>query len=340
MERLKEQRTNNLTWDECFLSMVAVSSLKSELNKEGACIIDTNHRILSMGYDEKKISFNSDALSNAIYTFKGRNQEFEGGTVYLSSFPDVKKSRQIAQARLKNVIYFNKNIDKVNEEIATNILENAHVTPIPYFDDKYSKEEYRNFLEELRNVIKKYIGLEKTNVLTNVEYFMSLATISSLRSKDPSTQVGACLVSKEGQVLSIGYNGATFNMDDDYIPWKSLGEITNDPLRIKDPYIVHAEINVFDNYRGNMSDFNGSSLYLIYSPCETCSTRITYTNIDKIVYLREYTKNNISSKSKKIISPYKTQAMQYNQMHNFSKDECIEFFEETTDVIKKNLKRN
>ena len=39
------------------------------------------------------------------------------------------------------------------------------------------------------------------------EYFMGVAKLSALRSKDPNTQVGACIVSEDNKILSMGYNG-------------------------------------------------------------------------------------------------------------------------------------
>ena len=44
------------------------------------------------------------------------------------------------------------------------------------------------------------------------EYFMGIALLSAERSKDPNSQVGACIVSEDNKILSIGYNGFPVRM--------------------------------------------------------------------------------------------------------------------------------
>lgn len=349
-----EYRKNYLTWDEYFMSLVALSSLQSHVYKEGACIIDKDKRILSLGWDGVPHNirqndlyglgfpseFHTRALSNALYTFKGRNQEFIGSTLYLSEFPDCEQSRQISQARIQNVIYLYNNVDPSSIAVSRRILDCSGVNIIPYFDDNYSTKEYIEFLKNLRDVMHKHIGRDCDRELINgSEYYMGIAALSALRSKDPSTQVGACLVGKDGRVMSIGYNGAPHGMKDEALPWNSPGELTGDLLTTKDPYIVHAEINVFDNYRGNMQDFKNADLYLIYSPCESCSKRISYAKLNRIIYLREYTKNKMSIKSNGWLLRSGINPGLYSPDHNYTKEECMEFFEETTQVIKKYLKK-
>lgn len=342
------QRKNYLKWREYFMSIVALSSLRSKYNNEGACIVDKGNKILSIGYCDvpfnikKRISsdtnnFEVSSLDNAIYTFRGSRREFEDGSLYLSSFPDYDQSRQIAQARFGKVIYLNKTVSPEVFAISNAILEKAGVEIEPYFDDKYSIDEYKNFLINLKGVIKKNIGKVDSDTLVSEEYFMGLALLSALRSKDPSTQVGSCLVSSNGRVLSIGYNGAPYNMSDDFLPWHSNGELTGDLLTTKDPYIVHSEINVFDAYKGSSDDFIDGRLYLLYSPCEKCSKRISFEQLDKIVYLREYTKNGVSKISRRWLKAASINEELYNPLHNYTKEECSDILNETTKVIKKSL---
>lgn len=347
---MTEYRKNYITWDEYFMSIVSLATLRSPFYQSGSCIIDRDKRILSVGYNDipwsmKKYSgesnsdFCTNSLSNAIYTFRGRSQEFEGGTLYTSAFPNYDESRQIAQARFKNVVYLNKNISPVDEEISNKILYCAGVNVNSYFDDNYSLSEYNEFLYNLRYILKEYIGKNDNKNLIDDEYFMAITILSALRSKDPSTQVGACLVDKDNKILSIGYNGTPYGMKDEELPWASRGELINDLLTTKDPYIVHAEINAFDNYRGSMADFKDSKLYLIYSPCVNCTKRISYAELDKVVYLRKYTKNGISLKSDRWLNRVNTVSCLYNDNHDYSKEECLELFDECTKVIKKYLKR-
>lgn len=120
------------------------------------------------------------------------------------------------------------------------------------------------------------------------EYFMGIAFLSATRSKDPSTQVGACIV-KNNVVLSVGYNGLTLGMDDDTFYWNSEGEITGDKTRIKDPFVVHAERNAIYNYKGPLSDLKGSTLYVTFFPCHECIKSIIQVGIKRIVYRMMYT---------------------------------------------------
>lgn len=120
------------------------------------------------------------------------------------------------------------------------------------------------------------------------EYFMGIAFISSLRSKDPKTQVGACIVDEEKHILSTGYNGAPFNLSDDDLPWDSLGENNNDIMNIKNTFVCHAETNAIDNYDGNKEKLKNSTIYVTLFPCVECTKRIIQNKIKKVVFLRKY----------------------------------------------------
>ena len=87
---------------------------------------------------------------------------------------------------------------------------------------------------------------KRLNYLTWDEYFIALAKLTAMRSKDPSTQVGACIISADNRILSVGYNGAPNGFDDDNFPWNRQGE----NLETKYPYVCHAEMNAVLNYRG------------------------------------------------------------------------------------------
>ena len=81
------------------------------------------------------------------------------------------------------------------------------------------------------------------------EYFMALAILSSKRSKDPSTQVGACIVDENNKILSMGYNGMPIGINDDNITWEREGSF----LDTKYAYVCHAELNAILNYKGNLT---------------------------------------------------------------------------------------
>ena len=110
------------------------------------------------------------------------------------------------------------------------------------------------------------------------EYFMGIALLSSQRSKDPNTQVGACIVSSDNRILSIGYNGAPRGLDDDTMHWDREGSF----LDTKYAYVCHGELNAILNYRGNLE---GSKIYVALFPCNECAKAIIQSGIAEVVYL-------------------------------------------------------
>lgn len=123
----------------------------------------------------------------------------------------------------------------------------------------------------------------KFNNISWDEYFMSIAVLSSLRSKDPHTKVGACIVSDQHKVLSLGYNGMPIGVDDNQIPWE--GRDSGKPqLETKYPYVCHAELNAILN---SNHDLNGSTVYVTLFPCNECTKAIIQSGIKKIIYLSD-----------------------------------------------------
>ena len=116
---------------------------------------------------------------------------------------------------------------------------------------------------------------------------MAIAKLSAMRSKDPSTQVGACIVSENNRILSIGYNGAPNGYHDDDFPWEREG----DPLETKYMYVVHAERNAILNYRGSRKDLEGSKIYVDLFPCHECAKLIIQSGIKEVIYLSDKFKN-------------------------------------------------
>ncbi len=128
----------------------------------------------------------------------------------------------------------------------------------------------------------KIINKQRNDNLSWDEYFMAIAKLSAMRSKDPNTQVGACIVNNN-RILSIGYNGTPNGYDDKYFPWDREGE----PLETKYMYVVHAERNAILNYLGNRKDFLDSTLYVDLFPCNECAKEIIQSGIKEIVYLSD-----------------------------------------------------
>ncbi len=124
---------------------------------------------------------------------------------------------------------------------------------------------------------------QRTNYLGWDEYFMGVAMLSAMRSKDPSTQVGACIVSNDNRILSIGYNGAPNGYEDELFPWDREG----DPKDTKYLYVVHAERNAILNYRGSRKDLEGSKIYVDLFPCNECAKEIIQSGIKEVIYLSD-----------------------------------------------------
>lgn len=119
---------------------------------------------------------------------------------------------------------------------------------------------------------------KRTDYISWDEYFMGVAMLSGMRSKDPNTQVGACIVSKENKILSMGYNGLPIGCSDDDFPWEREG----DELNTKYLYTTHSELNAILNYRGGSLD--GATLYVSLFPCNECAKAIIQAGIKQIVY--------------------------------------------------------
>ncbi len=119
--------------------------------------------------------------------------------------------------------------------------------------------------------------MKREQVLSWDEYFMGLAHLSALRSKDPSTQVGACIVDENKKVVSIGYNGLPMGCCDDEFPWSREGGM----LDTKYAFVVHAELNAILN---SPRSLRGCTLYVSLFPCNECAKAIIQSGIRKVIY--------------------------------------------------------
>lgn len=116
------------------------------------------------------------------------------------------------------------------------------------------------------------------------EYFMALAKITAMRSKDPVRQVGCCIVNGEtNQIVSLGYNGFPRGCSDDEFPWGKESPLGI--LETKHPFVVHAELNAILNANQLV---RGCTLYVTSSPCNECGKAIIQSGIKRVVYCDEY----------------------------------------------------
>lgn len=137
------------------------------------------------------------------------------------------------------------------------------------------------------------------------EYFMSVAYLSSLRSKDPSTQVGACIVDKNNRIISTGYNGMPNNCNDTDMPWERGEELENKML-----YVVHAEMNAILHSKSDLKD---CILYTTLFPCNDCTKAIIQSGITKVVYLSDKYKDLLTFRASKRM--FDMVGVQYEQLN-------------------------
>ena len=143
------------------------------------------------------------------------------------------------------------------------------------------------------------------------EYFMGIALLSAKRSKDPNTQVGACIVNQYNKIIGIGYNGFPIGCPDDVLPWEREGQNVNET---KYPYVVHAEANAILN---STKDLHGSRIYVALFPCNECTKLIIQSGIKEIVYLSDKYRDSDSVKaSKKMLDLAKLSTRQLNVKNN------------------------
>lgn len=125
------------------------------------------------------------------------------------------------------------------------------------------------------------------------EYFMGIALLSAKRSKDPNTQVGACIVNSKNKIMSVGYNGFPIGCGDDDFPWDRIG----DEFDTKYPYVCHAELNAILNNKGG--DLDGCKIYVPLFPCNECAKAIIQCGIKKIVYISDKYRDTVGVRASK-----------------------------------------
>ena len=148
--------------------------------------------------------------------------------------------------------------------------------------------------------------VKRTDYLTWNEYFMGVALLSGKRSKDPNTQVGACIVNGQNKIVGAGYNGLPTGCNDEEFPWAKEGEF----LQTKYPYVCHAELNAILNNIG--IDLAGCRIYTALFPCNECSKAIIQAGIKEVIYLSDkYEGTEVSKASKRLLD---TTGVQYRKV--------------------------
>ena len=163
--------------------------------------------------------------------------------------------------------------------------------------------------------------MKRTDYINWDEYFMGIAMLAARRSKDPNTQVGACIVSDDNIIISTGYNGMPKGCSDDEFPWDRKGE---NEAATKYPYVVHAELNAILNASGR--DLRGSRIYVALFPCNECAKAIIQSGIKEVMYLSDkYNDTMLNLVSKRLLD---AAGVKYTRMRTDLKELVLDFVPE------------
>lgn len=135
---------------------------------------------------------------------------------------------------------------------------------------------------------------KNTNYISWDTYFMGVAILASMRSKDPNTRVGACIVDNDNKIISTGYNGFPNGCDDDIYPWARNGKM----LDVKYTYVVHAELNAILNAKEQLKD---KKIYVSLFPCNECAKAIIQSGIKEVIYLSDKYSDTDGTKASKMM---------------------------------------
>ena len=163
--------------------------------------------------------------------------------------------------------------------------------------------------------------MKRNDYISWDEYFMGIAMLAARRSKDPNTQVGACIVSQDNIIISTGYNGMPKGCSDDEFPWDRKGE---NEAATKYPYVVHAELNAILNASGR--DLRGSRIYVALFPCNECAKSIIQSGIKEVMYLSDkYNDTMLNLVSKRMLD---AAGVKYTRMRTDLKELTLDFVPE------------
>lgn len=148
--------------------------------------------------------------------------------------------------------------------------------------------------------------MKREDYLSWEEYFMGVAILSARRSKDPGTQVGACIVNPDNRIVSVGYNGMPHGCNDDVYPWDREGDM----LETKYAFVCHAELNAILN--SAVGDLRGCRVYTTLFPCNECTKAIIQKGISEVIYLCDkYSDTDSVRASKKMLESAGVKYTQY-----------------------------
>ncbi|XP_076273596.1 deoxycytidylate deaminase-like [Rhynchophorus ferrugineus] len=173
----------------------------------------------------------------------------------------------------------------------------------------------RDALNETRDITKK-----RLDYLEWEDYFMATAFLAAKRSKDPVTQVGACIVNEDKIIVGVGYNGMPKGCHDDEFPWNKKTEVDNDNKHL---YVCHAELNAIINK--NSMNLKNCTMYVVLFPCNECAKAIIQSGIKKVIYMSDKKASKIKTVASKRM--FEAAGISYQQFIPRSKKILIDFDE-------------
>jgi len=236
------------------------------------------------------------------------------GTMYTAYFPCNECAKMIVQSGITEIVYLHeynagderfrasrillemanirirKMLTNLTTPIVLNLVSVSSPTTTTATNYAAAPEKKQNnqvdpsihaLLQEEANYTIPAIAKKRKDYLSWDDYFISLSLLSAQRSKDPNTQVGACIVSPENLVIATGYNGFPSQCPDDYLPWNRTAA---SKLHTKYPYVCHAEVNAILN---KCADLKNSRIYVALFPCNECAKVIIQSGIKEVIYLSD-----------------------------------------------------
>ncbi|XP_053692304.1 uncharacterized protein LOC128740763, partial [Sabethes cyaneus] len=316
----ERKRNDYLDWNEYFMAtaFLAAKRSKDPNTQVGACIVNEEKKIVGVGYNgfpigcdddefpwtkasgdplENKYLYVCHAEMNAI--LNKNSADVKNCTIYVALFPCNECAKMIIQSRIREIVYMSDKHSHKDATIASKrMLDAAGVKYWQYVPK--SNNILIDFTEiDWDNLKQLKLSMADKDVITNAiqrkphqgkrndyldwnEYFMATAFLAAKRSKDPNTQVGACIVNEEKKIVGVGYNGFPIGCDDDEFPWS---KVSGDPLENKYLYVCHAEMNAILNK--NSADVKNCTIYVALFPCNECAKMIIQSRIREIVYMSD-----------------------------------------------------
>ena len=253
---------------------------------------------------KKAFDYGGDAIIESLRTTAEIEALKNKDEFYLFSIdanPDIRYFRAIERRSEKDSIDFQTFLDNERREMENddpskqNISKCMQKADYSFTNNRSINELYMEIDKVLDKINSKDKNLGRKDYLSWDEYFMGIAMLSGKRSKDPSTQVGACIVDQKKRIVGTGYNGAPRGIHDKDFPWSREGSF----LETKYAFVCHAELNAILN--STKESLDGCTLYVALFPCNECAKAIVQSGIKKVVYLSDKYKDVDAFKAGRMI---------------------------------------